>query len=251
MRYLLVIISLFFAVPSWAGSGLTVYAGAGLMKPMEELRINFEKENNVKIKVHYGGSGEIFGMLAMGQCCDVFIPGAEKYTNDAEKKGWLLPGTKRRVVRHIPVLVVPRGNPAKIKNISDLAGANVRVTLGDPRACAIGKVSKKLLQKNHLYKKVKPNIVVSGPTVNQLLIYVAMNRVDVSIIWEDIVAWGAGRGKVQVIHIPDKNNIIKTVPCSVTRCSKNPKLAEKFNNYISSDNAVKVWEKWGFKRCIK
>ncbi len=228
-----------------------VYSGAGLMKPMEELRASFERQNNVKVNVHYGGSGEIFGMLAMGQCCDVFIPGAEKYIRDAEKKGWLKPGSEHKIVRHIPVVVVPKGNPGKITKLSDLSRKGVRVTLGDPKACAIGKVSKKLLQKNHLYKQVKANVVVSGPTVNQLLIYVAMNRVDAAIIWEDVVAWAAGHGKVEVIRIPENNNTIKTVPCSVTNCSKTPKLAEKFNNYISSDRAVKIWEKWGFKKCIK
>lgn len=90
---------------------------------------------------------------------------------------------------------------------------------------------------------------MSGPTVNQLLIYVAMNRVQAAIIWEDVVAWAEGKGKVEVIRIPAKDNIIKTVPCSVTNCSKNQEVAREFTQYISSDNAMTIWEKWGFKRC--
>jgi molybdate transport system substrate-binding protein len=237
------------ALPAWAASDLTIYSGAGLMKPMEALRVNFEKKHNVKLKIHYGGSGEIFGMLGMGRCCDVFIPGAEKYTNDAKKNGWIKPGTDQKIVKHIPVIVVPKGNPGNIRSLSDLGRKDVKITLGDPKACAIGKISKKLLQKNKLYDQVKNQVAVSGPTVNQLLIYVAMNRVQAAIIWEDVVAWAEGKGKVEVIRIPEKENLIKTVPSSVTNCSKNQELAQKFNNYISSDEAIEIWEKWGFKRC--
>ncbi|MCD4677756.1 MAG: molybdate ABC transporter substrate-binding protein [Desulfobacula sp.] len=251
MRLIYLLLSLLIAIPAWAGSDLTIYSGAGLMKPMETLRINFEKEHTIKIKVHYGGSGEIFGMLGTGQCCDVFIPGAEKYTNDAKKNGWVKPGTDQKVVKHIPVIVVPEGNPGNIKALSDLGKKDVKIALGDPRACAIGKLSKKLLEKNGLYESVKQRVVVSGPTVNQLLIYVAMNRVQGAIIWEDVVAWAEGKGKVEVIRIPEKENIIKTVPCSVTTCSKNPELARQFTQYIASDQAIEIWEKWGFKRCAK
>ncbi len=249
MRFVYILFVLLIAIPGYAGPGLTIYSGAGLIKPMEELRVNFEQNNDVKIKVHYGGSGEIFGMLGIGQCCDVFIPGAEKYTNDAKKNGWIKQGTDQRIVKHIPVIVVPKGNPGNIKTLADLGKKDIKVALGDPKACAIGKISKKLLQKNKLYEQVKKQVVVSGPTVNQLLIYVAMNRVQAAVIWEDVVAWAEDKGKVEVIRIPEKDNIIKTVPCSVTNCSKNPDLAQKFTEYIASSQAIEVWEKWGFKRC--
>jgi len=249
MRFVYIFISLLIAIPAFAGADLTVYSGAGLMKPLEKLRTDFEHDHNIKIKIHYGGSGEIFGMLGTGQCCDVFIPGAEKYTNDAKKNGWIKPGTDQKIVQHIPVIVVPKGNPGNIKSLADMGKKNARITLGDPRACAIGKISKKLLQKNGLYDQVKKQIAVAGPTVNQLLIYVAMNRVQAAIIWEDVVAWAEGKGKVEVIQIPEKNNIIKTVPCSVTTCSKNPGIAQEFTKYITTDHAMKIWEQWGFKRC--
>jgi len=53
-----------------------------------------------------------------------------------------------------------------------------------------------------------------------------------------IPAWTEDKGKVEVIRIPEKDNIIKTVPSSVTNCSKNQVLAQKFNDYIASDKAI-------------
>lgn len=252
MRWICAVITLLFMVsPVWADFDLVIYSGAGLMKPLEKLRTDFENEYKVKIQVHYAGSGEIFGLLSIGRCCDIFIPGAKKYIRDAEKNGWIKPETIVNIVKHVPVIVVPKGNPGNIKTLSDLASPDVKITLGDPRACAIGKVAKKILQKNSLYEKVKQRVAVAGPTVNQLLIYVAMNRVQGAIIWEDVVSWAKDNSKVEVIQIPEQNNLIKTVPCAVTACSKNPELAKKFNLYISSDKSAAIWEKWGFKRCAK
>ncbi|WP_304084698.1 molybdate ABC transporter substrate-binding protein [Maridesulfovibrio ferrireducens] len=230
---------------------LRIFSGAGLMKPMEELRQNFEKKNNVTISVHYGSSGEIFGMMSMGQTCDVFIPGAEKYTNDAVKNGWLYKPSIIKIVKHIPVIVVPAGNPLNIKSLDDLARPGLKVALCDPKSAAIGKVSKKLLGKCKLWKKVEPNVVVFAPTCNQLLIYTALDQADATINWLDVTTWAEGRGKVQTIKIDPARNMIKTIPTALHISAKDNPLAVKLNDYIASSEGMAVWEKWGFEACTR
>lgn len=250
MRWLITLLCLvIFPTPCLAAGDLLIYSGAGLMKPMEKLRKNFEQEHQVSIDVHYAGSGEIFGLLSMGKCCDVFIPGADKYTQDALKNGWVEEKSIYKIVQHIPVIAVPKGNPANIQKLEDLTKPNLKLALGDAKACAIGRLGKKILQKNQIHEQVKENTVVYGPTVNQLLIYVATGRVDGTIIWEDLVSWAEGKGKVKVIRIAEDKNIIKTIPTAVTTCSENPDLAYKFNKYISSQAGLAIWEKWGFEPC--
>jgi molybdate transport system substrate-binding protein len=230
---------------------LVVFAGAGLIKPMDACVKNFEKMEKVKIQVHYGGSGEIFGMLATGQYCDVLIPGAAKYTEDAIKNGWLDKKSVKKMVLHVPTIIVPAGNPAKITGLKDLTKKGVRVAIGDPKGPAIGRVTKKLLKKNGLWKDIQKNVTVKGPTVNQLVIYPALKQVDAAIVWEDITAWAEDKDKVQTVAINKKNNIIKTIPTGLTTRSKNPVLAKKFNDYISSAEGIAIWQKWGFKPCKK
>ena len=228
---------------------LLLYSGAGLMKPMEQLRTGFENYRNVTVNVHYAGSGEIFGRLAMGQCCDVFIPGADRYVQIAANKGLVWKGSVRKLVKHVPVIAVPVDNPAQIQVLEDLGRPGVEVALGDVKACAIGGLGKKILQKNGLYEQVHKNTVVYGPTVNQLLLYVATGKVDATIIWEDLVSWTEGKGKVKVIRMPAEKNIIKTIPSAVTTCSENPELGSEFNAYISSEEGLSVWQEWGFEAC--
>ncbi|EHP83841.1 molybdate ABC transporter substrate-binding protein [Methanotorris formicicus] len=233
------------------GKTITVLCGAGLMKPMNELIQNFENETGAKINVHYGGSSELFGVLATTGG-DIFIPGAYKYTEDAMKKGIILNDTVKNITYHIPVIAVPEGNPKNIRSLEDLAKPNVKVVMGDPNACAIGKVAKKILEKNHLWENVSKNIVVKTPTVNQLLIYIATDQADAAIIWEDMVTWAESKGKVEVVEIPKDKDIIKTIPTAVTIYAKkdsNLEVAKAFNDYISSDKAKEIWKKWGFIPC--
>ncbi|RUM33567.1 MAG: molybdate ABC transporter substrate-binding protein [Archaeoglobus sp.] len=229
------------------GQTIVVCSGAGLMKPMNELIRLFENKTGIKVEVHYGGSGEIFGVLQTTGC-DVFIPGAWYYMQQAMKKGYILDSTVKNVTYHIPVIAVPKGNPKGIHSLKDLAKPGVRVVLGDPRACAIGRVAKKILEKNGLWVKVKPNIVTFAPTVNQLIVYITTGQADAAIIWEDMTTWAQSKGKIEVIKIPRKQNIIKTIPTAVTIYAKKDghlEAAKAFNNFIA--NHTKIWEKWGFK----
>lgn len=253
LRFISLISCLFLFAPCLSANvlaeDLKVFSGAGLMKPMEELRQNFEKTHNVKIDIHYGSSGEIFGMLGVGQACDVFIPGAEKYTRDAIKNGWIDESTVKTIVNHVPVITVPGGNPAKITSLDDLGRPGVKVALGDPKAAAIGKVAKNILTDAGLWEKVNPNVVVFTPTANQLLIYTALGQADAAINWLDVTTWAEGKGKIAVVKIDAGRNLIKTIPTAVHVSAKENPLALELNDYIASEEGLMIWEKWGFERC--
>lgn len=247
----LFIVSLFafcVLVPAAQAADLRVFSGAGLMKPMEELRKNFEQQHDVSIEVHYGSSGEIFGMLSMGQECDVFIPGAAKYTMDAVKNGWIDEDSIIKLVKHIPAILVPAGNPAGVNSLEDLAGPGVKVALGDPKSPAIGKVAKKMLQKQGLWEAVQPNIAVLAPTANQLLIYAALGQADATINWLDVSTWADDKGKIQIVRIDPEKNMIKDIPTALHVSAVDKPLAARLNEYIGSEEGLRIWEKHGFER---
>jgi molybdate transport system substrate-binding protein len=191
------------------------------------------------------------GQLAMKQPSDLFIPGAKKYVEDAQKKGWIAEETIRDIVKHIPVIAVASDNPKRIENLTDLARPGVRVALGDPNGCAIGNLAESILKKNNLGGKIRPNVKVRTPTVNQLLLYVTLGKVDAAIIWEDMASWSEGKGKLKVIRIPDEQNIVKTISVAVTAMSENKELARKLVDFIGSDSGRRIWSKWGFEPCAQ
>ncbi|OEU57259.1 MAG: molybdate ABC transporter substrate-binding protein [Desulfuromonadales bacterium C00003096] len=225
---------------------LTIYSGAGLMKPMDELKAGFEQQYQIPVRLIYGGSGELFGMIAMRKAGDVFIPGAAKYVKDAVKQGLARAEGQRSVCYHVPVILVPAGNPANITSLQDLARPGVRVALADAKAAAIGKVSNALLKKNGLQEQVAKNVAVRPTTTNQLLIYAATGQIDACIAWEDQATWGQAKGKVDIVHIPASQNALKTIPAAVVTYSVQAEAAQNFIDYIASPTGRATWQKWGF-----
>ncbi|MDR1819209.1 MAG: molybdate ABC transporter substrate-binding protein [Methanobrevibacter sp.] len=223
-------------------------AGAGFSKVAPELIKEFNKKYpNIKVNVKYGGSGELFSILETQKEGDVFLPADYKYMGDAIKNDYIETNTVVNITKNIPIIVVKAGNPKNITSLKDLAKPGVKVGLGDPEVPAIGKASKQVLDKNNLTANVSKNVEVYTSTVNQLLTYIVTGQVDAVIIWEDMTSWKENKDKIQVIKIPDDQNIFSDIPVAVTKFAKNKDASDKFANFLHSAEGKKVWEQWGFE----
>ncbi|MCF7936596.1 MAG: molybdate ABC transporter substrate-binding protein [Synergistales bacterium] len=243
----LVLCGLLAGGASAAERTLTLYCGAGLMHPMDELIAAFEeRHDDVRIRPIYAGSGELFGMIATRERGDVYVPGSEKYTRDAIREGMVFEEGTRDLCYHVPVILVPAGNPGDIHSLQDLTGEGVEVALCDAKAAAIGKVADKLLAKNNLLEAVEANCSVRPSTTNQLLIYTATDQVDAVIAWEDQALWGQSEGKVEIVQIAPELNTIKTIPASVVAFTEQRGPAQAYVDFISSPEGRQVWKKHGF-----
>lgn len=244
--FVLVAVCFTGTIAAVAEEPLIVYCGAGLMKPMDELQVAFQEKENCPVRMIYAGSGELFGIIATRKSGDVYIPGAEKYTRDALEKGMVVKKGTATICYHVPIILTPKGNPANITCLEDLAREGIRLAIADPQAAAIGQVGNKILEKNGLKELVMKNVVTSPSTSNQLLLYTAISQVDGTIAWEDQSTWAQSKGKVEIVHIDNAENIIKTIPASVVSYSERPEMAEKFIQFITSEEGKSVWKKWGF-----
>ncbi len=225
---------------------LLVFCGAGLMKPMDEIKVSFEEETGLTVRIVYGGSGELFGMISTRKEGDVYIPGAEKYIEDALREKMIVEDEITVICYHVPVILVPKGNPAQIHSLADLAKPGLRLALADEKAAAIGKTGKAILEKNALYEDVKKNVVVKPGTTNQLLMYVATSQVDGAIAWHDQSTWAQADQKVEIVSIPITQNSVKTIPAAIISYSKRTDDALAFIKYLVADSGKIAWKRWGF-----
>ena len=221
---------------------ILVYCGAGMRAPMNELGIQFEQEYGVKVVCNYAGSGQLLNQIELAQQGDVYQPGAMHYSTIAREKGFI--DYEKSVAYHVPVILAPKGNPANITGPDDLTNPGVRVALGDPEACAIGRLTDKILEKNGIADAVLDNTVVYGTTVNALILYVSGGDVDAAITWEETVLFAPN--ETTVIKIPAEENIIQTIPIGTLTFSENKESAEEFIDFITSDYGKAVYEKYGF-----
>ena len=221
---------------------LLVYCGAGMRAPMNELGSQFEQEYGVKVICNYAGSGHLLNQMELAQQGDVYQPGSAYYFDIAREEGLI--DYEKRVAYHVPVIAVPKGNPTNITCLNDLAKPGVKVALGDPEACAIGKLGDKILEKNGIKDAVGDNVIARGATVNVLLVYVSRGDVDAAITWEETVLFAPD--ETDIIKIPEEENIIKIIPIGTSTFSENKESARKFVDFVTSDYGKAVYEKYGF-----
>jgi molybdate transport system substrate-binding protein len=226
-----------------ANGTVEVLAGAGFSEMGPDMVSAFNKKYpNVKVNVKYAGSGELYSDLETQHSGDVFLPASYKYMDQAMENGYVVNSTVKNVTKNVPVIVVQEGNPKNITSLKDLERSDVKVGVGEPKGPAIGKTSAAIFEKNNM----TVNATVKTTTVNQLLTYVTTGQVDAAIIWEDMTVWNDSKSKIDVIEIPKDQNNISTIPVARTTFAKNNDSAQKFVEFVYSDEGKEVWEKWGF-----
>ncbi len=221
---------------------LLVYSGAGLRKPMDEIGQAFEEKFNVRIEYSYAGSAQNLSQIELTGKGDAWTPGDVYYGESADEKGLL--ENMQDVAYHVPVIAVPKGNPAGIEKLEDLGKEGVKVVFGDPKAAAIGKVGTKILEENGLQEAVAANTAAHAATVNELVVYMSMKQADATIIWEDNVV---GVEDVEIIKIPKEQNKIKTIPVCVLKTSEKLELAQQFADFVAGPEGKAIYEKHGFQ----
>jgi len=221
---------------------LLVYSGAGLSKPMTEIGKAFEKQTGVKVTYNFAGSAQLLSQMELSKEGDVFIPRDVVDMEKAKSKGFV--SEYKKVVYHIPVIGVPKGNPAQIGTLADLAKPGVKVIIGDEKACAIGKMALKIFTKNNLWSDVEKNVVVRDATLNEVVVHTAMKQGDASIITEDCAI---NAKDIDYISIPEEQNVIEIVPIGALGFSKETELAQQFVDFVASDAGKAIYKKHGFK----
>jgi len=219
---------------------LVVYCGAGLREPMEDLAAAYTAKTGNGIDFNFGGSNTLLSQMELIEQGDVYMPGATYYFGAAQEKGFV--ENSSLICYHIPVIITPKDNPANIQSLADLGKEGVIVELGDSKACAIGKLANSIIEKNKLNESIYPNVETRSATVNELVLHTALGQVDGAICWEDLV----NSDEMEVIYIPNEQNIIKIVPIGSLTFSEHPEEAQGFVDFVSSDEGLAIFEKNGF-----
>ncbi|MDD4588794.1 MAG: molybdate ABC transporter substrate-binding protein [Heliobacteriaceae bacterium] len=221
---------------------LLVYAGAGIRQPLDEIGKAFEDKYQVQVQYTYAGSAQNCTQISMLKKGDLFVPGSAEDLDPLKAEKMI---TKEQpLVQHIPVIAVPKDNPAGVKSLEDLTKPGAKVALGDPAANPIGKLADKMLTEQNLLAAVNKNVVVRTPTVNELVVYLSTGQADAAIVWEENVV-NAG-DKIATFAIPPGQNKIKTIPVAVLSCTETPELADKYVAFCLNEG-MNIFTKHGYK----
>jgi len=228
------------SVPTQTQESLLVYSGAGLKSAMEDIGKAFTDKYGIGVQYTYGGSGMLISQMNLTRKGDVFIPGSTVEYATAQKQG--LVSDCRMVAYHVPVIAVLKGNPKGITSIQDFAKPGLKVALGDVNATAIGKAGAKMFAKYNITDAVGRNVITRTPTINELTVIMNTGQADASLLTLDQI----NPEKVDAITIPVSDNVVLIVPIGVTTFTKNSERAQKFADFVASDEGKAIFARHGF-----
>jgi len=248
MRLCLLLLMMVLSVYALAADSLLVYAGSASQPAAEEIAKLFEEEYGVHVDLIFGGSGYVLSQMMISKRGDVYFPGSSDYMELAKSKGVVFPETEKRIVYLVPAIVVQRGNPKQIRNLTDLLRPDVRIAIADPETVCIGLYAVEILE-----KALKPNELERFR--NKLLNYIgscaktvaaiSLKQVDAVIGWRVFEHWDPER--VEAIPLSaDQVQRVGYIPAAVSVFTKKRKLAELFVEFLASDKSKEVFRKYGY-----
>jgi len=227
---------------------LTVFAASSLRDAFQELGRQFGQENPaVEVAFNFAGSQELRTQLQQGARADVAAFADQPQFQALVRDG--LVGPPAIFARNRLALIVPRGNPAKIRELGDLPLAH-RIVVGDP-SVPIGSYTLRLLDAASarygagFRKKVEDRVASRELNVRQVLAKVRLGEADAAIVYRSDAL--EAKASVETIPIPAELNPEATYPIAVLRSSAEPRLAEAFVHLVLSDEGRAVLARHGFQ----
>jgi molybdate transport system substrate-binding protein len=226
-----------------AARKLSLYCAAGVRPAAAEIAEAYRAERGIEVECDYAGSEILLGRLKISRRGDLYMPGESEYLDQAAAAG--LVRSRRDVCRWTPVILVAKGNPKGVRTLEDLANKDLKLGLGNPQACAIGRQTVPLLKKNNLDPDaVYSRAVFQSLTVNELGLHVKMGKIDATIVWDATAFYFAEQ--TEIVEIPADRNLPATVPVAVLTTSEAPEAATAFVEYLTGERAREIFRKHHF-----
>ena len=238
----LVVSGLFATARAEEQREITVFAAASLREVFEDLAKAFEAKSKVKVRLNLAGSQELRTQIENGARADVFASADHKHMATLFKAK--LVAEPRMFARNTPVVIVPKGNPAKVGSFDQLTKAK-KLVIGVPEV-PIGTYTLAILDKAgaEFKEKVLANVVSRELNVRQVLAKVTLGEADAGIVYRtDAIA---GKDKVEIIEIPAKVNVIAEYPVAVVSKAPQAAAAKAFVDLLLSGDGQKRLATAGF-----
>ncbi len=223
---------------------ITIFAAASLTESLKEIAARYEKQSGDKITFNLGASSMLARQIEEGAPADIFFSADEAKMDGLEKKGLILPETRKSRLSNLLVIVVAAEGGAAIGNAKDLNSDKVkRLALAEPKTVPAGIYAKEYLQKQDLWSAVEAKVIPTE-NVRAALAAVESGNVDAGIVYKTDAAISK---KVKVAYeVPAQDCPAISYPMAVVKETKHPEAAKKFLNYLNSGEVAKVFEKFGF-----
>lgn len=225
----------------------TFSVAVSLKEVVEELGRRFVQANpGVVLRYNLGSSGELQKQIEAGAPIDLFLSAAERQMSELERRGLVVPASRRVFARNVLVAVKPLDSLLDLARPADLLDARVRrIVIGNPRTVPAGQYAEQSLRALGIWEGLKPRLVY-GENVRQALEYVARGEVDAGFVYASDLATRPGRVTEAFRPAEDTHQPI-TYPVAIVTGAREPALAEAFIRLLLSAEGRAVLARFGFQ----
>jgi len=223
---------------------LTVAAATSLHGVADELKTIYIKQHpEITITYNFASSGTLQKQIEEGAPFDLFISAGQKQMDTVAEEGLIIEISRKNLLGNELVLIA--GRDSKLTGFESLTGVNVgKISIGTPDTVPAGKYAKETFTTLGIWEKLQPKLVLAKD-VRQVLTYVETGNVDAGVLYRSDVMMGQGVKIISVAPSESHNPIV--YPMAILKNSKQQKEAEDFAAFWGSEQAAKIFKKYGFK----
>jgi len=222
---------------------LNVFAAASLTEALTEIGALYQKaQPGVTLSFNFHSSGALQTQIENGAEADLFISAGQRQMN-ALAGAFIDDDTRKDLLVNSVVLIVPQGSTKGISSFEDCLTAKVSLMALGNADVPVGQYSEEI------FKFLKGwDIVIKkaslGGNVKEVLSQVETGSVDCGVVYSTDAA--TAKNVTVVANAPEGSHQPVVYPAAVIKNSPNAQAAKVFLDYLSSPQAVTVFEKIGF-----
>lgn len=238
--------------PAPASGELTVFAAASLTDAFKEVGAAFEAANpGSKVVFNFGASTQLRTQLEKGARADLFASADQAQMERARQAG-AIEGPDRLFARNRLAVIFPKGNPASVRELQDLARPGLKLVTAATEV-PIGVYTREMLEQmarddafGPTFKdRVDANVVSREPNVRQVVAKIALGEADAAVVYASDVTPEADPN-LGTLDVPDRFNTSAAYPVAMVRGAPNASGAEAFIAYLLGAPGQAILEQWGF-----
>lgn len=238
-------------------SAINVFAAASLKNAMDEIIAEYNKANpDVKISLNADSSGKLQTQIEEGFACDIFFSAGKKQMEKLKEEGHIKDGTDADLLHNKLCIVAPKDSDTKVTGIANIKDAK-SISIGESSVPA-GAYAREALSKAY------PDLgITKESTGAELKDKLGMDIIENSNVTKTLLSVVDGFGEVGFVYLTDTygNEDVKVIEkvdesltgkitypiARVNNDEADEKIsaeADKFYDYLKSDSAKKVFEKY-------
>ena len=236
-----------FAADTDLKGEVNTFIAASLSNAMEEIQKDFnETYPDVEILYNADSSGTLQTQIEEGARCDIFFSAADKQMNALIDENLAKKDTVEDILENKVVLIKPKDGETKVTGFENITDAANIALAGD--SVPVGQYSREIFDNLGITDEVNKMEINEGKNVSEVLAAVSEGSNEIGIVYATDAASVAD--KVDVIAEAPADALKTPVPVGLIEDKEasedDTAAAEAFLEYIKSDDAMKVFEKYGF-----